>query len=163
MDDIKNYITYMLNDVMTLIHFCSTDKKARQLCRKQLFWKRQFKQFGLPLDVVNYTTSGDWIQLFLKTNDLWTQLKQLHNEKSITLNTNITKLNLFNIFNVNIKGRNNHLLLINKIKLEAVGDCSIIISYYNFKCIHELNPNGLIGHICIKIKLEEMLFKLLKI
>ncbi len=77
MEDVKQEISFILDDVMTLINFCSTDTKTRQICGSKSFWKRQFDKYNLPLNpTIHYTEAYDWIQLLLKTKMIMDQLDQ---------------------------------------------------------------------------------------
>ena len=68
MQDIREPISFFIDDINSLINYCSIDKEGRTLCSKRSFWKSQFDKFNLPLNEdVYYSNAYEWIQLLIKT------------------------------------------------------------------------------------------------
>ena len=83
MEDVNYNISLAIEDILSLINYCSTNKKARNLCVKRSFWQQQFNRFRLPLDdSIQYDNSYEWIQLLLKTKKVMGKLNKL-NERPI--------------------------------------------------------------------------------
>ncbi len=75
MEDINYNISLAIEDILSLINYCSTDKKTRNLCTKRSFWQEQFNRFRLPLDDhIQYDNPYEWIQLLLKTKYIMNKL-----------------------------------------------------------------------------------------
>ncbi len=91
--DIQYSISGAIDDILSLINYCSTNKSGRNLCSKRSFWEQQFNKFNLPLqNNVQYNNPYEWIQLLLKTKYIIDHLNQLNTTqkiKSATLNVNI--------------------------------------------------------------------------
>lgn len=83
MEDVNYDISLAIEDILSLINYCSVDKKARNLCNKRSFWQQQFNRFRLPLDDhIQYDNPYEWIQLLLKTKNIMEKLNKL-NERPI--------------------------------------------------------------------------------
>jgi hypothetical protein len=94
-------MTYLLDDVMTLINFCSTDVQSRNLCHSPEFWKFQFDRLNLPLDDnIYFTNAHDWIQYLLKTNDIVNKIKLLKNGETVTFDVHMSVVDLYNLIDV---------------------------------------------------------------
>lgn len=48
--DIHKTVANSINNIHTLISYCSSDKYSRNLCSNRAFWESQFNRLGLPLD-----------------------------------------------------------------------------------------------------------------
>jgi hypothetical protein len=68
MEDIRYEISFMIEDVHTLVHYCSTDKYIRKVSNNKSFWYRYFKKFHFSLDNINYNNAYRWIQLMYNHN-----------------------------------------------------------------------------------------------
>lgn len=101
MEDIHYTIGSAIEDVFSLINYCSTNNNARRLCGTRAFWENQFNRFNLPLEEdVYYTDSYQWVQLLLKTKYVMDQLNtlnQLFNIKTVLLKVNIPLSNIIDI------------------------------------------------------------------
>ena len=98
MEDVHYNISSAIEDVLSLINYCSTDSNARRLCSTRSFWENQFNRFNLPLaEDVYYTDAYDWIQLLLKTKHVMEELHLLNRGQWLSLKVNIPILNMIDI------------------------------------------------------------------
>jgi hypothetical protein len=100
MEDVRYNISSSIEDIMSLINYCSTDQNARILCSNRYFWEQQFNRFKLPLDNnIQYNNPYDWIQLLLKTKYVIGKLNQLNERpiKSVLFTHDIPLNDIYNI------------------------------------------------------------------
>ncbi len=136
MEDVNYNISLAIKDISSLINYCSTDKKARNLCTKRSFWQEQFNRFRLPLDDhIQYDNSYEWIQLLLKT-------------KIVT--ETLDKLNIYYIYkgsHMSVKLKHNILLtsVLNSIKKKSKIDVSDLKPYFDYNYDYENNDDFMQG------------------
>lgn len=69
MEDILYNIGLQINDIYTLLQFCSINRIVRyNISNLQLFWVTQFNKYNLPLGKYIPLCSYKWIQLFFISN-----------------------------------------------------------------------------------------------
>lgn len=49
MQDIRHEISFMIDDINTLIHYCSTDKYIRKVSNNKSFWYKYFEKWNFPV------------------------------------------------------------------------------------------------------------------
>ncbi len=129
MEDVHYDISLAIEDILSLINYCSTDKKVRNLCYKRSFWEGQFNRLRLPLeDHIRYDNTYEWIQLLLKTKNIIEKLNKL-NERPI----------------INVLLKKDILLtdILNVIKNESEIDVSDLQSYFDDN--YDDHPNFMKG------------------
>lgn len=66
--DLYKPIGDAIDDICTLVNYCSSSKKNRNTCTTKYFWVHQFNKFNFPLDeTIHYNNIYDWIELLYKT------------------------------------------------------------------------------------------------
>lgn len=117
MEDVYSEISFAIDDVITLINYCSIDKQTRNLCNTRFFWEKQFNKYNLPLkNDIKYTDTYSWIQLLLKTQNVMNKLNHVINNTtknkliSAFMKVNISLSDILNVI------KNEHNVFINTIE-----------------------------------------------
>jgi hypothetical protein len=113
-----NYEILKNLDIKTLNRFCSTNKKAREICSDKQFWKEKFLKDDLPIFVKSYTNIKDWVKLYILTKQAVEDVKRIFIIKKITNNDIILisgrKSVLYTVFGVKSESKNNGIVKIEK-------------------------------------------------
>lgn len=100
MDDLIYNVGQEINDINTLIHFCSFNKNYRNnLFNTKYFWIKHIEKYFVLFCIkdVNYNYTHEWIHLLLKTQYVNHKLNKLDSYPTVQL---CIKLNLNNFLKV---------------------------------------------------------------
>lgn len=84
-NDIREEILLNIDaEVKSYTQSCAVDKKSRQICSTKHYWDKIFRQHGLSLSPIVYTTPKGWIKAFEKEKKIQTYidilLDVMHNQ-----------------------------------------------------------------------------------
>jgi hypothetical protein len=103
--DLYKPIGDAIDDIQTLINYCSSSKQNRHACNTIYFWVYQFNKFNFPLDVtIHYNNIYEWIQLLYKT-------KYIVDDVNYVINSNGNLDNIyFSLHQVDVKQINDMIV-----------------------------------------------------